>query len=83
VLNPRALDRYGSSGEVNFALSLFEPGTPGTRRSESGTAQLTDALTWAGWPGEVLNPGSSRSLTTGLQCRPSARRAAFALESAA
>src|SRR5262249_12460354 len=65
------------------AVSLQLPGTPGTSRSESWTVQLTDALTWAGWPSGVLKPGCRSSVTTGLQCRPSARSAALALANAA
>ena len=68
---------------MNVELSSMLPGMPGTTRSASGTRHETVAVTWAGSPTLAgLNCLVSR-FTTGLQSRPSALSAAWALDLAA
>ena len=69
-------------GDVNVAVRVLLPGSPGTSRSESETVQVTVALTVAGWPTGIPNPDVS-TVTTGRQSRPSWMSAVMALDSAA
>lgn len=70
-----------SSGLVKLAVRRAVPGSPGSARFASGTAQLTTAVTAAGLPtGTELNWLVSIT-TAGLQSRPSWPSAARALAS--
>src|SRR5215467_10707553 len=75
--------RNGSRGDVNLEVSSMLPGMPGTTRSASGTRHQTVAVTWAGSPTPTLVNCLVSTCTTGLQSRPSALSAAWALDSAA